>query len=90
MAVANSKWQNKQNHNGDSNFQGSQHDNLNVCHNHAVLHTPHDNSNPQSIQTHSKVHYLYIVKTICKYIAKYSYLCMHYINCSYGIWLKLL
>ena len=31
---------------------------VNICHNHAILYTSHDNSNPLSIQTHSKVHYL--------------------------------
>ena len=31
-----------------------------------TLYTPHDNSNPLSIQTDSKVHYLYIMKTMYK------------------------
>ena len=34
-----------------------------------MLNTPYNNSNPLSIQTHSKVHYLYIMKTnLYKYV----------------------
>ena len=32
--------------------------NINIRYNHAILSAPHDNLNPLSIQTHSKVHYL--------------------------------
>ena len=42
--------------------------NVNICHNHTIMYNPYDNSNPLSIETHSKVHYLYIMKL---YIRKY-------------------
>ena len=58
-----------------------------ICHNHAMLNTPHNKSNPLSIQTHSKVHYLYIMKSV-KVGMLVTYVCIAFVVivvCKYTI-----
>ena len=43
-------------YNGCYNFQGLT-TNRDIYHNHVILHTPHDNSNPLSIQTQKYITY---------------------------------
>ena len=57
-----------------------------VISNHAILYAPHDNSNPLSIQTHSKVHYLSIHNENCMQVgmlATYAYIVI--VICKYSI-----